>query len=501
MQTEKVSFTSHRILSISTIAFALCFAVWMFNGVFVAFLVDNHVYEWSPVQVGWLLAIPVLSGSVFRLFGGILTDKYGGRWMLTGLLLLCAIPMFLMSYADNFLEFALCSFGFGLSGVGFSIGIAYVSVWYPREWQGRALGIFGAGNFGAGVTTLVAPTLLKQLTDNGTNMDGWRQLPQYYAIALVAMAVVFFLLTSNKKSESAAKKSFAQMMLPLKQMRVWRFGLYYYLVFGCFVALSQWLVPYYLNVYSVSLVTAGLLATVFSMPSGLIRILGGWMSDKFGARKVMYWIFIASALLCFLLIVPKMVIDSPGEGVMAKQAGTVTLVSDTLIVIDGLRYPLIKKPQDAADEEIKFAAFPKKRNWQVPMVREGETVAKKQVIARGTTNITFQANIWIATFFIFMVGIIWGIGKAAVYKHIPNYFPNDVGAVGGMVGVLGGLGGFFSPIIFGYLLKWTGLWTSMWIFLFIISVVCLLWMHSVITHMADTAAPQTKGKFETLNGN
>jgi NNP family nitrate/nitrite transporter-like MFS transporter len=165
-----------------------------------------------------------------------------------------------------------------------------------------------------------------------------------------------------------------------------------------------------------------------------------------------------------------------------------------------MSYPLVGKPAEATSEEQSFSAFPSKKIWQVPTVKQGDRVQKKQLIAKGTTHIYFQANIWIAAVLVFIIGALWGIGKAAVYRHIPDYFPNDVGAVGGMVGLLGGLGGFVSPIIFGYLLKWTGLWTSMWIFLFFVSAICLWWMHVTITKMRDKAAPQTIGKFESQNG-
>lgn len=491
---------AHKILFLNTLAFTVCFACWMLNGVLVTFLVDNQLYKWSTVEIAWLMAIPPLSGSIFRLHAGIWTDKYGGKLTFSILLFLCAIPMYLLSYANSFFTFALCSFGFGLAGTGFSIGIAFSSVWYPKQWQGRALGIFGMGNAGAAVTTLLAPSLLKNFTDNGANLDGWRHLPQVYAAALVIMGILFLIFSVNKKSEAAAGKSFTQMLAPLKQVRVWRFGLYYYLVFGCFVALSQWLVPYFLNMYAVSLVTAGLLASAFSLPSGVIRALGGWLSDKFGARSVMYWILGSSILFCFLLLFPKMDIDTPGEGIMAKRKGTVTFVSDSLIKIDAMSYPLIRKPSEIISDEKTFSIFPHKKFWQEPVVKIGDTAAKKQLIARGVTHINFQANIWIAAILVFILGSMWGIGKAAVYKHIPEYFPNDVGAVGGMVGLLGGLGGFVSPIIFGYLLKWTGLWTSMWIFLFIVSVICMGWMHSTITKMRDKEAPHTKEKFESSNG-
>ncbi|HJM11429.1 MAG TPA: MFS transporter, partial [Candidatus Marinimicrobia bacterium] len=146
---EVTTTKSHKILAVNTLAFTVCFAAWMLNGVLVTFLATNQVYDWGFVEIGWLMGIPILTGSIFRLPAGMLTDKFGGKPVYGSLLFLCAVPMFLLSYADNFLFFALCSFGFGLAGVSFSIGIAFSSVWYPKERQGTALGIFGAGTAGA----------------------------------------------------------------------------------------------------------------------------------------------------------------------------------------------------------------------------------------------------------------------------------------------------------------------------------------------------------------
>jgi len=97
---------------------------------------------------------------------------------------------------------------------------------------------------------------------------------------------------------------------------------------------------------------------------------------------------------------------------------------------------------------------------------------------------------------VIIIGSIWGIGKAAVYKHIPDYFPDEVGVVGGMVGVLGGLGGFFCPIIFGYLLEGTGLWTSCWMFILFISGICLIWMYRVVQKMMHEEAPDLMNRFD-----
>ena len=486
-----VTAKAHRILALNTLAFTVCFACWMLNGVLVTFLAGNQIFDWGPVEIGWLMGIPVLTGSIFRLPAGILTDKYGGRPVFGILLLLCAIPMFLLSQANSFFSFALCSFGFGLTGVGFAVGIAFTSVWYPKNWQGTALGIFGAGNAGAAVTTMFAPTLLKNLTQNGENLDGWRTLPIIYAAALAIMGVVFLLFTTNKKPQNAAK-TMSKMLQPLKSMRVWRFGLYYFLVFGCFVAFSQWLVPYFTNVYYLPLVTAGLFATAFSLPSGLIRAIGGWLSDRFGGRKIMFWVLGSSVVICLMLIVPKMEVHSPGRGINARVPGTVTEVTVNTVKIGAIDYKFEQKSGRLETLDGDMLIFPTKEVWQEPVVKAGDKVKKNELIVKGKSVIYFQANVWIFVVLVFLIGSIWGIGKAAVYRLIPDYFPNEVGVVGGMVGVIGGLGGFVCPIIFGYLLEGTGLWTSCWMFMFFLSAICLVWMYNVVQKLNRIDNPVPK---------
>ncbi len=489
MQTEATA-ASHRVLFLNTLAFTVCFAAWMLNGVLVTFLSVHQVFPWGPVEIGWLMGIPVLAGSVFRLPAGMFTDKFGGKPVYGALLLLCAVPMYLLSMADSFTAFALCSFGFGLAGVSFSIGIAFSSVWYPKKLQGTALGIFGAGNAGAALTTLFAPKLLNIFTQDGTNLEGWRTLPKCYAAMLVAMGIVFLMFSTNKKPKSSGMH-WVDMLKPLKQMRVWRFGLYYFLVFGCFVAFSQWLVPYFVNAYYLPLVTAGILASCFSFPSGVIRAIGGWMSDKWGARKVMYWILGSSMIISFLLMVPKMDIYSPGEGVTAVRPGVVNRVDSKAVVVGDRTYPLKERRSGAEPTDEKLLVFPAKEVWQEPVVAAGQKVQRRELLAKGITRIYFQANVWIFAFLVFAMGVVWGIGKAAVYRHIPDYFPEEVGVVGGMVGVIGGLGGFFCPILFGYLLRGTGLWTSCWMLMFFLSLVCLWWMHVVITRMMQAKHPES----------
>lgn len=408
-----------QMLTASTLAFTVCFAVWtIFAIIGVKIKADLGL---NDTQFGILVATPVLTGSLSRLFLGIWADQYGGRLVYTLQMLTTAFAVFLLTFVSTYPMFIVAALGLGLAGGSFAVGVAYVSKWYPKERQGTALGIFGMGNVGAAVTNFGAPLLLIYLGGE------WQAVAQVYAVVLVITAVLFFFFSkddpslAHRKREGIAPESFAEQMAPLRHLQVWRFALYYFFVFGAFVALALWLPRYYVGAYGLELTTAGMLAAAYALPGSIFRALGGWLSDVVGARRVMYWTFIASFIACFFMSYPA--------------------TDYTVAGIDG---------------PISF-------------------------------NISIPLEVFV--FLTIVLGFFMSLGKAAVYKHIPVYYPEHVGSVGGIVGLIGGLGGFFLPVAFGFMNDTIGVWTSCFMLLTILIGIALTWMHLAVQRLEHEKNP------------
>ncbi|MGI0681258.1 MFS transporter, partial [Pseudomonas aeruginosa] len=262
----------------------------------------------------------------------------------------------------------------------------------------------------AAITNLVAPMIVVAF--------GWRMVPQVYSVAMLVTAVLFWLFTWTDPAhlkgaaEASQRPTLAKQLAPLAELRVWRFGLYYFFVFGGFVALALWLPKYYIAEYGLDLKTASFITMLFTLPSGLIRALGGWFSDHYGARSVNWGVFWVCLVCLFFLSYPQ-----------------------TTMTIHGIQ---------------------------------------------GDLSLGIGLNVWLFTFLVFVVGIAQGFGKASVYRIIHDYYPSNMGTVGGMVGVIGGLGGFCLPILFGYAADHIGVRSSCFMLLFGLTVVCMVWMHYAI---------------------
>jgi NNP family nitrate/nitrite transporter-like MFS transporter len=253
----------------------------------------------------------------------------------------------------------------------------------------------------------------------GVIPGGWRFIPALYALLLVAMALAILVLSPRPDRQPGKGRPLRDTLAPLRHMRVWRFSLYYVVVFGAYVALSAWLPKFYVDAYGVSLSSAALLAATFIIPASLLRPVGGYLADRWGPRGVTYAVFIIMTVTLFVLSMP-----------------SGTFVAD-------LQPGLHRAP------------------------------------------LTFSFRLGLAPFatLMFVLGCAMGIGKASVYKYIPDYFPNDVGAVGGVVGMLGALGGFFLPPAFGALGRWGGMPQLAFLPLLALTSWSLLWLHVVVVRL------------------
>jgi len=284
------------VVTMSTLAFTLCFAVWMMFAVIGVPI--KELLALNDTQFGLLVATPVLTGSLVRLPLGLLTDRFGGRVVFFFLMLSTVLPIYLVGEAATYWQFLLGGLFVGLAGGSFSVGIAYVAHWFPRQQQGFAMGIFGAGNAGSAVTKFVAPVLVAAY--------GWPMVPKSFAAAMLAMAVVFWFFTYSDPAHSArSSASLREQLAVLRDPQVWKFCQYYSIVFGGYVALALWMTKYYVEEYGFDLKLAALLAACFSLPGGVLRAIGGWLSDRYGAQKVTWWVLWVSWVCLFLLSYPQ----------------------------------------------------------------------------------------------------------------------------------------------------------------------------------------------------
>lgn len=287
---------AYGVLGSSTLAFTVCFTIWVMFGV-IGIPIKNALHL-NETEFGLLTAMPVLTGSLIRVPLGIWTDRYGGRIVFFILMLCTIVPIWLISYATAFWHFLVLGLFVGLAGGSFSVGTPYVARWFKKERQGLAMGVFGAGNSGAAVNKFIAPALIAA--------GGWALVPQVYAGLMLIAALIFWFCSSTDPSHQVASDTrFIDQVRMLKEPKVWRYCQYYSVVFGGYVGLSLWMVKYYVTEYGFDIKHAALLAACFSLPGGVLRAMGGWLSDKYGASKVTWWVMWICWVAFFLLSYPQ----------------------------------------------------------------------------------------------------------------------------------------------------------------------------------------------------
>jgi NNP family nitrate/nitrite transporter-like MFS transporter len=391
------------VLFVTTWAFTACFAVWTMFG--VTGIPIRAQLNLDSTEVGLLTATPVLTGALFRLPLGIWTDRFGGRIIMLLLLVGCAVPLWISSYATALWQFLLLGLALGLVGASFSVGTPYVARFFPKESRGFAMGFFGAGTVGAALNMFVAPVLV--------NAYGWESVPRVYAVALLVTAALFWFFSApDPGAGKSSGPSMAQQLAVLRDPRVWKYCQYYSIVFGGFTALSVWMPQYFKNEYGFSIAQASLAAACFSLPGGAFRAVGGWLSDRFGAHNVTWWVLWAGWIALFLLSYPR-----------------------TELIVQTIHGPL------------SFA------------------IALSPVIF---------------SVLLMVLGVAFACGMASTFKYVADDFPDNMGAVSGIVGMAGGLGGFLLPIMFGAILDRVGVNSSCFMLLY-----GIVWVSLILIYLTE----------------
>lgn len=397
---------STRALIIATIAFAVNFSVWTLYSVMSIEL--KQKLGLSATQTGLLLSAPIVTGAILRLPIGILCERYSSKWLFILQMLVVIPPLFLMPGIESFYGYLIIGLIIGVSGVSFTIGIRYLTDWYESNEQGTAMGVFGAGNAGAALSLILVPYI--------KDVWGWQYIGPVYSVMVLITCICFWLFAPKAPVylSKAPAKTLAFFIKPLTEAKVWRFGLYYYFVFGSFLALILWLPQYYVNAYKLAFNQAMALTLLFVVSSSMARAAGGWFADRFGARNVNWSVFWICLICLFFLCYPP-----------------------TTMTIHGV---------------------------------------EKDV------ELYIELNVWIFTLLLLIIGLAQGFGRASVYKLINDYYPEQMGSVGGMVAMLGALGGCTLPILFGISVDMVGVYSACFMLLYGVLAACMLLMHLAIKH-------------------
>jgi NNP family nitrate/nitrite transporter-like MFS transporter len=368
---------SARALFMSTTAFAVTFAVW---GLIAALAPTfTQLYKLSGKEKSLLIAIPVLLGSVGRLFSGMLADRYDGRRVFGALLVFSAFPAIAIGFSQNYGQLLIVGLFLGLAGTSFPVGVGFTSKWFSREKQGTALGIYGMGNIGQSIAVFFAPVLAIWL-------GGWRYVFFVFAAVSLIWGLLFY-FSAKDAAVTAKPKTLRENLSVLKTSKTaWILSLFYFLTFGGFVALALYLPTFLKEIFNLTPTDAGARTAGFVLVATCLRPVGGILADTISGAKVLVGVFSAIAVLSLLL---------------------------------------------------SFGSI-------VPFT----------IGALGCAAAL-------------------GLGNGAVFKLVPQFFPNETATVTGLVGAFGGLGGFFPPLELGLVKDSTGSYALGFVLLSAFALICL----------------------------
>lgn len=297
-------------LALGTGAFALCFAV--FGSTSAMMPIISKQMHLTALQKSIALAVPVLLGSIARIPLGVLTDRFGGRIVFSAVMLMSIVPAFLMGTVATYSQLIAYGLLIGIALASFSVGVGFVSGWYPPERQGFALGVYGAGNIGQSLAAYGSPVLAASF---GFRWGFWA-----FGVLLIAW-LLFFAFAAQNAPRRGPVKSVSEVLRPLNDGASWMLSLYYFLTFGGFVAMAVYLPTLLTDIFKLTPQDAGFRTAGFVVLATLMRPVGGVLADRVGGRAILQWVFPVTALMAILLAFTSMPTFTVGALGMAAAIG------------------------------------------------------------------------------------------------------------------------------------------------------------------------------------
>ncbi|MFN8074165.1 MAG: MFS transporter [Kineosporiaceae bacterium] len=268
------------VVAVATLGFAVTFWAWALISPLAPRFKEQ--LGLSSFQQALLVAVPVLVGSLGRIPVGALTDRFGGRVMFAVIAWVTILPVLFLGLAGNDSLAALLVGGFflGIAGTSFAVGVPLVNAWFPPRQRGLAVGVFGAGMGGTAISAL---TTVKLATAHGL-----RTPFLVTAAALAVYGVLAALVLRDAPGRAVPTATLAQRMGAAIKLRVtWQAALLYAVAFGGYVAFSVYLVTYLKTGYHLTPADASNRMAGFVLVAVVMRPLGGALSDRLGATRVL----------------------------------------------------------------------------------------------------------------------------------------------------------------------------------------------------------------------
>jgi NNP family nitrate/nitrite transporter-like MFS transporter len=277
-------------LAAAFVYFMFSCCIWVLNGAMAPFI--GETFRLSPAQLGVMLSVPIIAGALMRFPLGVLAQYIGRkRTTLVEMVLIIVALLYGNFFVDNYDSLLKMGVLLGVAGASFGVALSLGSGWYPPQHKGLAMGLVGAGNVGTALAVLVAPPLALAL--------GWQAVYGVAAAAIVlplAVMVVF----AKEPPDVDAHASLREHMACLFERDGWAFSLIYGVTFGGFIGLTSFLPSYYYDQFAVTKVQAGQLTMLAAFMGAAVRVLGGWISDRWGGINTLTWV-LAVVAACLVL--------------------------------------------------------------------------------------------------------------------------------------------------------------------------------------------------------